>query len=253
MALAQLPVLKRLIPSLRKRRAELSPPHKYRLVKRDGAIFLVNYRDWADRMAIIHGLVERPQIEYLIGQIIDRRCDLFLDIGAHMGSYAMMAALRTRCARIIAFEPDPQNFAHLQANLLVNGLIDRVERRAVAISDQDGPVPFARSPQTHDVWSRISDASRAATMSVPAARLDSLLPLSGQAIALKIDIEEHERQALGGMTLLLRNNRCFMQVECFDAALPDFTAAMAELGYVLIRSIAHDRYFAPIADTNPPR
>ncbi|HEV8014664.1 MAG TPA: FkbM family methyltransferase [Stellaceae bacterium] len=253
MALAQLPVLKRLVRSLRKRRAELSAPAKYRLVKRDGAMFLVNYRDWADRMAIIHGLVERAQIDYLIGQIAARGCEVFLDIGAHMGSYAMMVALRTRCAKIVAIEPDPQNFAHLQANLLVNGLLDRVESRAVAITDSDGTVPFARSPQTHDVWSRISDASRAATMVVPAARLDSLLPLSGQAIALKIDIEEHELRALGGMSQLLRNNRCFMQVECFDAALPDFTAAMAVLGYAMIRSIGHDRYFAPRADTIPPR
>jgi FkbM family methyltransferase len=253
MVLAELPVLKRVIPSLRKRRAEFSAPQKYRLVRRDGARFLVNYRDWADRMVIIHGLVERPQIDYLVSEIAARRCELFLDIGAHMGSYAMMVALQTRCARIVAVEPDPQNFAHLQANLLVNGLVDRIESRAVAISDCDGPVPFARSPQTHDVWSRISDASRPATTSVPAARLDSLLPLSGQAIALKIDIEEHELRALGGMTQLLRNNRCFMQVECFDAALPDFTAAMAVLGYAMIRSIGHDRYFAPTADTIPPR
>jgi FkbM family methyltransferase len=246
-------VLKRLIPSLRKRRAELSAPDKYRLVERDGAMFLVNYRDWADRMAIIHGLVERPQIEYLIGQIAARGCDLFLDIGAHMGSYAMMVALRTRCAKIVAFEPDPQNFAHLQANLLVNGLLDRVESRAVAVTDSDGSVPFARSPQTHDVWSRISDATRAATMSVPAARLDSLLTVSGQGVALKIDIEEHELRALAGMSQFLRNNRCFMQVECFDAALPEFTAAMAERGYSLVRSIGHDRYFAPSPDAISPR
>lgn len=243
MSFAQLPVLKRLIPSLRKRRAWLSPPDRYRLVKREGALFLVNYTSWADRMVIIHGLAERPQVEFLLQAIAVRGCSVFLDIGAHMGTYAIMVARRTRCAKIIAFEPDPRNFAHLQANLLVNGLLDIIESRAIAVSDRDGSVPFVPGSAAHDVWSKIGEAD-AAAMSVPAARLDSIVSFAGQSIALKIDIEFHETQALAGMRNLLQKNRCFMQVECFDENLPRFSAAMEALGYRLVHAIGPDRYFA---------
>src|ERR1700744_3327851 len=99
MSYADWPVLKRLIPTLRKRYAELQPKHRYRLVRRDGAVFLANYQSWAGRTTIIHGVAERPQLEYFIEQTTARHCDLFLDIGAHMGTYAIMMARHTACRR----------------------------------------------------------------------------------------------------------------------------------------------------------
>ena len=243
MSHADLPIFKRLIPTLRKRYAELLPGGKYRLVTRDGAVFLVGYRSWADRMTVIHGLAERPQIEYFTHEIADRACDLFLDIGAHMGTYAIMVARRTNCRRIIAFEPDARNFAHLEANLLVNGLLNQVERQPLALSDSDGTVPFEHGTE-HDVWSKVSTSDAAGSTLVACARLDSILAVSNQTIALKIDIEMHELQALEGMRRLLQNNRCFMQVECFPEYLPAFIAAMQSLGYERIHTIANDHYFA---------
>ena len=243
MSHANLPILKRLIPTLRKRYAELLPERKYRLVARDGAVFLVGYQSWADRMTVVHGLAERPQIEYFTHEIADRGCDLFLDIGAHMGTYAIMVARRTDCRRIIAFEPDARNFAHLEANLLVNGLLDQVERQPLALSDRDGTVPFEQGTE-HDVWSKVSTSAAAGSIFVACARLDSILAVSNQTIALKIDIEMHELQALEGMHRLLQNNRCFMQVECFPDYLPAFTEAMQSLGYQRIHTIANDHYFA---------
>jgi len=243
-SLARLPILKRLIPSLRKRWAWLSSPREYRIVKREGARFLVNYTDWADRMVIIHGLAERAQVAFLLQAIGERGCTTFIDIGAHMGVYAIVVARRTRCAKIIAFEPDPRNYAHLQANLFVNGLMNAIESHAVAVSDRDGLVPFIPGPPTCEVWSKIGEAADANAMTVPAVRLDSIMSYAGQNIALKIDIEFHEMQAVAGMRNLLQKNRCFMQVECFEEKMPSFKAAMEALGYRLVHEIGVDRYFA---------
>lgn len=241
---SRVPILKRLVPSIRKRRAWFTPPQRYRIVKRDGSRFLVNFSTWADRMVVLHGLVERPQIEFLLRSMRERRCAMFLDIGAHMGTYAITIAKRTSCAKIVAFEPDPRNHAHLQANLLLNGLVGIIEPRPVAISNTDGEVSFVLGPPGNDVWSRIGEAQPdSVTIHVPSARLDSTLAVRGASVALKIDIEGHELIALEGMGALLRANRCVMQVECFDDRLPEFTAAMTRLGYRLVHAIGPDRFF----------
>jgi FkbM family methyltransferase len=238
-------MLKRFVPSLRKRYAQLCSPKKYRVIKRDRVFLIVNYSDWADRMAVVHGVIERSQIDYLFHEIDRRGCELFVDIGAHMGIYAIMAAMHTKCGRIVAFEPDPKNFAHLEANLLINDLLGRIEHRPVAVSNLDAMVPFAVAPEGQDVWSKIPEEQSTATAFVPAVTLDKEFPVKGMRIALKIDIELHERQALEGMRNLLRNNQCLMQVECFPWHIEAFSADMKALGYRHIRAIGNDHYFAP--------
>jgi FkbM family methyltransferase len=239
-----IPILKRLIPSLRKRWHALGDHSRYRLVKRDGLIFLVDYTAWADKTAVIHGLAERPQTAFLLREIADRRAGIFLDIGAHMGSYAMMVRRHTNCRRIIAFEPDPLNFAHLQANLLVNRMVDSIESHNLAVSDTKGVTGFRRGEPPHDVWGKVCAPDEPVDSFVETVRLDDMLAVTGETIALKIDIEGHESRAVAGMRDLLRNNSCIVQVECFEERLPAFESQIGELGYHRFHTVAHDHYFA---------
>ncbi len=239
----RLPVLKRLIPSLRKRIAGVTRPYGYAVVKRHGALFLVNFTSWADRGITMHGVVERDQIQYLLAEIRRRQCTIFIDVGANMGIYSVFAAKETDCRTIIAFEPDPRSYDQLRANLLINGLSERVESRQAAVSDRDGPVPFEPGPPTHNVLSKISDGADA-SHSVAAVRLDDAVSVSNQRVAVKMDIEGHERTALDGMTRLLAENDCFLQVECWEHKAADFIAAMSARGYQLVHRIDVDHYFA---------
>ena len=239
-----IPILKRLIPSLRKRWHALGDRQQYRLVQRDGLVFLVDYTAWADKTAVIHGLAERLQTDFLLRQIGDRGASIFVDIGAHMGSYAMMVRRHTNCRRIIAFEPDPRNFAHLQANLLVNRMVDSIESHNLAVSDSKGMTGFRRGEPPHDVWGKVCDGNEQADSFVDTVRLDDMLTIKGETIALKIDIEGHEARAVAGMRDLLRNNSCIMQVECFAERLPGFERQMGALGYHRFHMIAHDHYFS---------
>jgi FkbM family methyltransferase len=62
--------------------------------------------------------------------------DVLFDIGANVGLYSIYAAKRG--IRVVAFEPESQNFALINRNLFLNGLADDVIGLNVAISDKDG-------------------------------------------------------------------------------------------------------------------
>jgi len=61
--------------------------------------------------------------------------DVLFDIGANVGTYTVWAA-KTRGARVFAFEPESQNFAILNTNILINGIQDRVSAYCLAIADK---------------------------------------------------------------------------------------------------------------------
>ena len=60
--------------------------------------------------------------------------DTLMDIGANVGIYSIWAA-KTRGTRVFALEPESQNYAILNKNILINGLTDTVTAYCLAISD----------------------------------------------------------------------------------------------------------------------
>ena len=63
--------------------------------------------------------------------------DILLDCGANVGMYTIWAAA-TRKARVYAFEPEAQNYALLNRNVLLNGLGERVTAYCMGLSDVSG-------------------------------------------------------------------------------------------------------------------
>ena len=237
------PLMKRLIPSVRKAWAALLWRDGQGVVRRDGALFKVNVRQWLGKSMVTHGAPERAQLSFLLANIASRSCTLFIDIGANFGIYSIFVAQRTNCGRIVAFEPDRRSYDQLLENLRLNGLAGRVETHPVAVSDRTGEVPFEFGPDTHNVLSKVGSAG-AGAHSVVSARLDDVIAVQGERIALKIDIEGHELVALEGMRALLKNNKCFAQIECFLHNAPGFIVAMEKCGYKFLRRIERDHYFA---------
>lgn len=61
--------------------------------------------------------------------------DVYFDIGANIGMYAIYAARMTGC-RVYGFEPESLNYAELNKNIHFNGLRERITAYCVAVSDQ---------------------------------------------------------------------------------------------------------------------
>jgi FkbM family methyltransferase len=132
-----------------------------------------------------------------------RRGSVFFDVGANVGFYSLLAALRVGAGRVYAFEPLPANIRFLRHHLEINH-IRNVEVLEVAISDQPGTTAFA-SESTRAMGKLEAGGS----LTVQVATLDQLIA-EGRAAppaCIKMDIEGGEFRALRGATECFRKFR----------------------------------------------
>lgn len=61
--------------------------------------------------------------------------DVLIDVGANVGMYSIWAAL-TRNVQVFSFEPESQNYALLNKNIILNNLSGRVIAYCCALSDE---------------------------------------------------------------------------------------------------------------------
>lgn len=238
---SNIPVLKRLVPSLRKRWARMTWAGGFSVVRRQGVYFLLDHRNFVDRQVAFVAF-EAAQIDYLLSRMAAARADVFLDVGANFGLYSVLAAQRRAASRVIAIEPDRRSLAQLGANLLLNGLIDRVEVVAKAASDRGGVRNFIPAAATSTGQSRLGEGPGA--IDVEAIRLDDLVSSSGRTVFAKIDVEGHEREIIAGMATLLASNRVFLQIESFAPNAEALAQDMATRGFAQLHRIDSDHYFA---------
>lgn len=129
--------------------------------------------------------------------------DLFVDVGANIGSYTILAAAAVG-ADCISFEPGPEAFSWLVRNVGLNGVSNRVEARREAVGSRTGQVSFTadRDTTNHPVLGPVGEAGEERVQSVPMTTLDQAL--GGRVPAmLKIDVEGFETEVLDGATATL--------------------------------------------------
>lgn len=139
--------------------------------------------------------------------------DGFVDVGAHVGWFAVLAAtLMGADGRVQAVEADPANFARLRRNLALNGL-DRVRATCAVAAEQAGRRRFwfnADNEGGNALWDPglldNNPLSRAGPRAeeLEAVTLDALLADFGPVRVLKIDVEGAEPLVLSGASRLLR-------------------------------------------------
>jgi len=147
--------------------------------------------------------------------------DWVVDVGAHIGLYTLQLArwVGPR-GRVLAFEPDPDNFALLHRNVAENGY-QNVELYQLALGESPGSAELYRSQDNagdHRVWSHGPPRpSVPVTMDV----FDRLMAdRSFQCDLIKMDIQGAEYSALLGMEELLeRQRRLVLMMEYWPGGL----------------------------------
>lgn len=128
--------------------------------------------------------------------------DRFLDVGANIGVYTLLAASRVGAqGRVDAFEPSPRALSRLAENLALNRFAERVRVHAAAVSDSAGTVRFTIDKDSMNHIARAKEAE--ATVPVPAVCLDEAVAGTRYAMG-KLDAEGAELRILQGAERMVR-------------------------------------------------
>lgn len=229
---------------------------RYSLERRMGLLLLLDRENAVDWQLMLSGEWERRHLAKLLDlgrqQLpYSKKGAVFLDVGAHWGLYALKARQSGMFSQIVAFEPDPQNYAQLQANLFLNAAHSKIEALQLAATDGERNFKlFQRNPNNRGA-TRVVDPDGAGTTIVRGRRVDSVVDVSDMLLVIKIDVESHELEAIAGMMKLLAKNRFVMQIEIWDVPKEEgdrrvkyLTELLAAHGAELVHSIDHDYFFA---------
>lgn len=196
-------------------------------------------------------LEQEEQPDLVILQKLLRPGQIFVDCGANIGIWTLVAAAKVaESGKVYAFEPNPLTFQKLQANLST-GSWQNIEARPEALGSEEGTV-YLKCEVQHNI-SQVVLASQADTLVVPQVTLDSSLAKLAVA-GIKIDVEGFELKVLKGAAQLLKAQHPWLCVE-FNTVLAGVNVLgqwevhqyLSELGY-------HARLFKDaLADNILPR
>lgn len=143
------------------------------------------------------GLKEYHEMGFVMHFLRDT--DLFIDVGANIGVYTVLAGAGAG-ARVLAFEPFPETFEHLQDNILLNDCRDKITALNMCVGTEEREVEFeidGRSSSRHHVLSaRHPDHHGRGVIKVPMTTLDS--HRDSQPACIKIDVEGFETAVIEG-------------------------------------------------------
>ena len=223
------------------------------VVRAQGAFFVVGTADLIDRSIAWFGIWEAEQLEDLARVCDTQNADYFFDIGANAGIYSILFATKGLAPHVVAFEPDPGNYAHLLANLHVNNLTGKMRTLPLAVGAQAGEVELmeAGSHNRGESWIAHPDkppeeAPGVASHRVRQVRFDDEFAIAGKTLVIKMDVEGSEFHALAGMERTLRDNACYLQVELYSDRFDELKALFERLGYRYLKTSYIDHYFTNI-------
>ena len=209
---------------------------------------------------LLHGVWEAEELRVFRRML--RPGDLVLDLGAHVGVYALAAAEAVGpSGRVHAFEPHPRNAGLLRRSLSVNGFAGFAEVHLLAAGATAGASTLLITPD----WEGGAFLDRAMPSAAPredgrqaltvrVVALDTLFPDPTTRLGVaKLDIEGMEGLALLGMKRLLeRSPEARLLLEWAPAMLAgqgmpgaEVVALLRDLGFRFWR-IAPDATLLPL-------
>jgi len=129
--------------------------------------------------------------------------DLFIDVGANIGSYSILAGA-CEGVKVIAFEPIPQAFSWLQKNIKINVLENQIKAMNIGLAEKKGNINFSSNLDTcNHVISQ--EENNTSMIKIDVCQLDEILHDQCPTV-IKIDVEGYESQVLNGAKRILNSS-----------------------------------------------
>jgi FkbM family methyltransferase len=146
----------------------------------------------------LFGLYDRRELEYLRSELYDGD---FIDVGAHVGLYTLVAAFETQ-GRVLALEPNPAARAQLVENVRLNGFTNViVVPKAAAAAPGRAQLHVPRTPDPSFSSLGAGRFAEGAPVDVEVTTVDAEVEAHRlQPTFVKIDVEGEEVDVVAGMT-----------------------------------------------------
>lgn len=166
--------------------------------------------------------------------------DVFVDIGANIGLFTLLAARRVGdMGHVHAFEPCSETYQRLLDNVKLNRF-ENVSCYSLALSNRAGTFRMSKSLDGYDAWNSLAQPTMGSSFTiedVDAVMLDAFLQerrLVGHVDMVKIDVEGWESHVLsGGAAALSRADAPVLQVEFTEQAALSAGSSCEELYHLL--------------------
>jgi len=151
--------------------------------------------------------------------------DLFVDVGANIGSYTVLAS-KVVGAYSLSLEPVPTTFERLTRNININALNDLVKTRCCAVGKYSGSLRFSSDCDTMNHV--VDDKYIGVSIEVPVEALDTILETLKPTL-IKIDVEGYEPEVIhGAISTLMCDSLLAILLETVN---PEIEIALKNSGF----------------------
>jgi FkbM family methyltransferase len=174
--------------------------------------FLVIENDLIGQFMINHGFWENHLI-YIYSNLI-KPTDTILDAGANIGFHTVQFARLG--SKVYAYDPQPMVFNILSANILINGVTEKVEQYRLGLSDKVGTMKM-ESLSKHDQKNGMHNfGGRGLTNDETGEESVELVTFDRDVDVIKIDIQGSEIYAFRGMESVIDRCEPWIMLENYE-------------------------------------
>lgn len=182
-----------------------------------------------------YGFFEEGLTRVIIEKL--RPGDIFVDIGAHVGYYTILASLLVGAeGRVVSFEPTPRTRKELSANTADLGNVQVVPMAAWDATERLTLQDFGwrQSSFNSVAAARVTGSTRFESIEVEAVAVDDWLEAHGIVPAfIKIDAESAEQRVLRGLRRTIEQHHPILSLEVGDYDLPSVPSSAELIGSIV--------------------